>query len=126
MSLVRDAITATVGSSRDRIVEETRMLIAAASPNPPGDVIEVAAAASELLSAIPGAEIRQFESAPGIVNLVALVDSGRSGRRLCFNGHLDTFPIGEDLGWTMPPLGGAVRDGRLYGRGVSDMKGGIA
>ncbi|MEJ0068606.1 MAG: M20/M25/M40 family metallo-hydrolase [Pseudomonadota bacterium] len=48
------------------------------------------------------------------------------GRRLIFNGHLDTFPIGEDLGWSVPPLGGTLRDGKLYGRGVSDMKGGIA
>ena len=34
--------------------------------------------------------------------------------------------MNEALGWTVPPLGGLVRDGRLYGRGAADMKGGIA
>ena len=108
------------------LVANTRRLIAAASPNPPGDVTAAAAVAADLLATIPGAWVRRYETAPGIVNLVAGIDSGRPGRRLCFNGHLDTFPIGEDLGWTVPPLSGDLRDGRLYGRGVSDMKGGIA
>jgi acetylornithine deacetylase/succinyl-diaminopimelate desuccinylase-like protein len=78
------------------------------------------------LAAIPGAVVSRHEPSPGIVNLVARIDSGRPGRRLVFNGHLDTFPIGENLGWTVDPLGGLVREGRLYGRGVSDMKAGIA
>ena len=43
-----------------------------------------------------------------------------------FNGHLDTYPVNEALPWTVPPLGGVLRDGRLYGRGTADMKGGIA
>ncbi|HYR68187.1 MAG TPA: M20/M25/M40 family metallo-hydrolase, partial [Reyranella sp.] len=51
---------------------------------------------------------------------------GRPGRRLIFNGHLDTFPLRDDLPWTVPPLGGVLKDGKLYGRGVCDMKGGMA
>jgi succinyl-diaminopimelate desuccinylase len=119
-------IAAEIDARRDELVAAARRLVAAASPNPPGDVTEAAAVAHELLAAIDGVTIRHFESAPGIVNLVAAIASGRPGRRLIFNGHLDTFPLGEDLGWTVPPLGGTLRDGRLYGRGVSDMKGGIA
>jgi acetylornithine deacetylase/succinyl-diaminopimelate desuccinylase-like protein len=115
-----------IGSRRDELVAVTRSLVAAASPNPPGDVVAAAAVAQGLLETIDGIAIRRFETAPGIVNLVAVVSSGRPGRRLVFNGHLDTFPIGENLGWTVDPLGGALIEGRLYGRGVSDMKGGIA
>jgi acetylornithine deacetylase/succinyl-diaminopimelate desuccinylase-like protein len=48
------------------------------------------------------------------------------GRRIVLNGHLDTYPVNEALPWTVDPLGGEVRDGRLYGRGAADMKGGIA
>jgi succinyl-diaminopimelate desuccinylase len=122
----RAGLTAFVAERQEVLLESTRQLIGAASPNPPGNVTAVSKVAEGLLRSIPGAQVQVHESAPGIRNLVALVDSGRPGRRLCFNGHLDTFPIGEDLGWTVPPLGGVIDDGRLYGRGVSDMKGGIA
>jgi acetylornithine deacetylase/succinyl-diaminopimelate desuccinylase-like protein len=120
------ALLATIAGRREVLVDLTRQLVAAASPNPPGDVSAVAEVALRLLSNIPGARVARYETAPGIVNLVARIDSGKPGRTLVFNGHLDTFPVGEDLGWTVPPLDGVQRDGRLYGRGVSDMKAGIA
>ena len=119
-------IAAEISARRDDLVAMARRLVAAASPNPPGDVTAAAAVAHDLMAAIDGIAIRRFETAPGVVNLVAVITSGRPGRRLIFNGHLDTFPVGEDLGWTVSPLKGILRDGRLYGRGVSDMKGGIA
>jgi acetylornithine deacetylase/succinyl-diaminopimelate desuccinylase-like protein len=121
-----EEIAAEVVARRDELIADARRLVAAASPNPPGDVVQAAAVAQELIGTIDGAEVRRFTPAPGIVNLVAIVRGRAPGKRLIFNGHLDTFPIGEDLGWTVPPLDGVLRDGRLYGRGVSDMKGGIA
>src|ERR687898_641727 len=93
----RAEVVGIVASSKDSLVADTRRLVGAASPNPPGDVTEAAAVSADLLDSIPRAQVRRFQSAPGIVNLVAVLDSGRPGRRLCFNGHLDTFPIGEDL-----------------------------
>lgn len=123
--LNKETLLAAIDAQRAAIIENTQKLVAAASPNPPGDVSLAAAVALDLLRAIPGAVVTRYESAPGIVNLVARISSGRAGRTLVFNGHLDTFPLGEDLGWTVPPLSGAIRDGRLYGRGVSDMKAGI-
>jgi len=122
----RHNIANEVAAGRDALIAMTRRLVAAPSPNPPGDVTQAADVAATLLAEIDGARVERFETAPGIVNLVALIDSGRPGKRLVFNGHLDTFPLGEDLGWTVSPLGGTLRDGKLYGRGVSDMKGGIA
>jgi acetylornithine deacetylase/succinyl-diaminopimelate desuccinylase-like protein len=79
-----------------------------------------------MLARIPGIEMRRFEPQGGIVSLLAHLRGRLPGRRLIFNGHLDTFPIGDEAGWTLPPLSGAVCNGRIYGRGVSDMKGGIA
>jgi acetylornithine deacetylase/succinyl-diaminopimelate desuccinylase-like protein len=118
-------LEAEVDAQRAFLIETTRKLVAAASPNPPGDVTEAAEVATDLLRAIDGVRIKRYETAPGIVNLVALIAGGGPGRRLVFNGHLDTFPIGEGQ-WTVPPLSGTLKDGRIYGRGVSDMKGGIA
>lgn len=50
----------------------------------------------------------------------------RGGRRLILSGHIDVVPTGDLATWTTNPWGGEIRDGRLYGRGACDMKGGIA
>jgi len=48
-----------------------------------------------------------------------------AGRDLMLNGHVDVVPVGEEAAWTTPPWDPAVRDGRVYGRGAVDMKGGL-
>lgn len=52
-----------------------------------------------------------------------LARRGAGGRTLHFNGHFDVVPSGA--GWTVPPFGGLIRDGRLYGRGSADQKSGL-
>ncbi|MEP6999791.1 MAG: ArgE/DapE family deacylase [bacterium] len=59
----------------------------------------------------------------GRPNLVARIGSPRGGRSLMFNGHLDVVGI---EGMVHPPFAAEERDGRIYGRGSADMKGGIA
>ncbi|KAH8811150.1 hypothetical protein F5884DRAFT_266705 [Xylogone sp. PMI_703] len=108
------------------LISITQQLVQTPSPNPPGDTTAVADLATKLLSQIPDASITRYETEPGTVNLVCRISSGRPGRCLVYNGHLDTYPICEDLPWTVPPLEGTIKDGRLYGRGVSDMKAGVA
>jgi succinyl-diaminopimelate desuccinylase len=122
----REALAGRADDSLSRLIDMTQALVRIASPNPPSHTTEIAKAAERLLGAIPWVEVRRVEPEPGIVSLVARVRAKNPGRRLIFNGHLDTFPIGDSAGWTAPPLSGARRDGRLYGRGVSDMKGGLA
>jgi acetylornithine deacetylase len=51
---------------------------------------------------------------------------GGSGRSLLLNGHVDVVSEEPADRWTKPPYGAAIEDGRLYGRGACDMKGGIA
>ena len=46
-------------------------------------------------------------------------------RTLILNGHMDVVPTGEEELWTRPPWSGAVKEGKLYGRGSCDMKAGI-
>lgn len=123
---MRPDIAAEVAAGRDDLVETTRRLVRLPSPNPPGDVAAVADAAAAMLGEIEGVTLERFETAPGIVNLVARIAGAGAGRRFVFNGHLDTFPLGEAGGWTVRPFEGVLADRRLYGRGVSDMKAGIA
>jgi acetylornithine deacetylase/succinyl-diaminopimelate desuccinylase-like protein len=126
MSDLRSELAGRVDASLDRLIAVTRRLVAVASPNPPSDTAEIARVAEVLLREIPGIEVEVVEPAPRVKSLIGRIRSGRPGRRLIFNGHLDTFPILEQLPWTVPPLGGVLKDGRLYGRGVCDMKGGMA
>jgi succinyl-diaminopimelate desuccinylase len=61
---------------------------------------------------------------PDVQNLYARL--GTEAPHLCFAGHTDVVPVGQEAAWTKPPFGGVVEGGVLYGRGAADMKGGIA
>lgn len=51
---------------------------------------------------------------------------GKPEKHLCYMGHLDVVPPGESAQWSADPYSGLIRDGYLYGRGVTDMKGSVA
>lgn len=70
-----------------------------------------------------GLDARLQEAAPGRPNVVAVLRGRGGGRSLMFNGHLDTVGV---EGMTHAPFGAEERDGRIYGRGAADMKGGVA
>ncbi len=64
------------------------------------------------------------DGTPDVDNLYARL--GTSGPNLCFAGHTDVVPVGDEAAWTHPPFGAEIHDGVLYGRGAVDMKTGIA
>jgi len=51
---------------------------------------------------------------------------GTDGPHFAFAGHTDVVPVGDITKWQHDPFGGALVDGKLYGRGAADMKGGVA
>jgi acetylornithine deacetylase len=61
----------------------------------------------------------------GRPNVVGVCRGKGAGRSLILNGHIDTVEIGDPSVWSHAPLGGDLVDGRLYGRGTCDMKGGV-
>ncbi len=62
----------------------------------------------------------------GRPNVVATLHGSGGGRSLILNGHIDTMPVTDRESWTFDPFGADVSGGRLYGRGATDMKGGLA
>lgn len=106
----------------------TRALVAVDSRNPviaPGGPGE-GAVASLLAGVLAswGFDVELQEVVPGRPNVIAHTGRrGGGGPALMFNGHLDV--VGTE-GMVHPPFDPAVRDGRIYGRGSADMKGGIA
>lgn len=128
--ITRKQIIDAIESSLDASVRITQDLVRQDSSNPPGDVCAVASTAVELIREfIPAADITTYQTAPHVRNVVAVIrgTGNGPGRRLLFSGHLDAYPFVAEQ-WSVPPLGGQLNDQgtRLYGRGSSDMKGGIA
>ncbi|AMB99112.1 hypothetical protein AWM75_03440 [Aerococcus urinaehominis] len=62
---------------------------------------------------------------PGRDQLLAVYDSGQAGPIFGIEGHTDVVPVGDE-DWQFPPFAGQVHDGKIYGRGACDMKGGLA
>ncbi|WP_036305732.1 M20/M25/M40 family metallo-hydrolase [Methylopila sp. 73B] len=105
------------------VVDLTKRLLRARSETPPGDTNGPADVILAAVWGVDGIEAERVQSADHVANVVLRVRGGRRGKRLVYNGHLDTYPLGS--GWTTDP-DGEERDGKLYGLGVSDMKGGVA
>jgi succinyl-diaminopimelate desuccinylase len=70
------------------------------------------------------AELAPYGEGMSRTNIIARLPGSQSKPLLHFNGHMDVVPVGS--GWSTDPFGGEVRSGRIYGRGASDMKGGLA
>lgn len=127
-STVQDEISETVKSSHTRhseatpsaSVDLTRDLVRIESITPNDNGCQ-AMLASRLERIGFFCETLQFED---VTNLWAL--HGKQKPLLVFAGHTDVVPTGPQEQWKFPPFSGTVSDGMLYGRGVADMKGGVA
>ena len=59
-------------------------------------------------------------------NIVGHIKGNRPGKSILFDGHLDTVPVPDDSKWKHAPFSGEVENGKIYGRGASDMKGAVS
>lgn len=59
-------------------------------------------------------------------NVIGCIRGSRPGKKVLFDGHIDTVPVTEEREWTYPPFAAEIHDGKIYGRGTSDMKGAVA
>lgn len=105
-------------------IDLARRLIQFDTINPPGREAECIAFLADFLKARGFAtQIQSFGE--GRSNLIATLGDRTKPGGLCFSGHVDTVPLGQEP-WTQDPFGGRVVGDRLYGRGATDMKAGIA
>jgi succinyl-diaminopimelate desuccinylase len=70
------------------------------------------------------AELAPYGEGLPRMNVLGRLEGPQRRPVLHFNGHMDVVPVGP--GWSTNPFGGEIRTGRIFGRGASDMKGGIA
>ena len=110
-----------ITDKRDDLIRLTQDLIRIPTLNPPGENYR------EICDFL---DKRRAHGTPGDSekyprwNIVARRDGAQTGECVHFNSHTDVVEVGQ--GWTFDPFGGAVSDGKIYGRGACDMKGGLA
>ena len=59
-------------------------------------------------------------------NLIGCIRGNRPGKKILFDGHMDTVPVTEENEWMYPPFAAEIHDGKIYGRGTTDMKGSLS
>jgi succinyl-diaminopimelate desuccinylase len=127
-----EALFAHIEDQREALIELTRELVRIPTVNPPGDAYEICARHLGERLRQSGFEVTYLRAEGAIgdseryprLNLIARHEGRMPGPCVHFNGHIDVVEPGH--GWSLNPFAGVVREGRLYGRGACDMKGGIA
>jgi acetylornithine deacetylase len=110
----------------DPVITLLRALVAIDSVNP--SLVPGAAGEAQIADAIAGhmrglgLDVHVQEVAPGRPNVIGVLDGAEPGRALMLCGHMDTVGVSG----MRAPFDPVVRDGRVYGRGSQDMKGGVA
>jgi acetylornithine deacetylase len=137
---MRQKLLAEVDARREQAIEFLRKIISI--PSVTGDEGPIQQFMADYLRQL-GLEVDVWESdweqlkqAPGYIpvnagyenrpNIVGILKGTGGGRSLLLNGHTDVIPPGPREAWTDDPWSATLRDGRIYGRGASDMKGGVA
>jgi succinyl-diaminopimelate desuccinylase len=131
-----DKLLQRIEAKRAEVTALTQDLVRIPTVNPPGDAYEACARFLGERLAKRGFAVEYIRAvgAPGDsdkyprTNVVARYEgkagSANQGDCVHFNSHIDVVEAGS--GWTMEPFGGQVQDGKVYGRGSCDMKGGLA
>ena len=127
-----ESLFKSIDSRRDELVELARALIRFPTVNPPGEAYQPCAEFIGRRLRARGFVVEYVRAAgtPGDseryprINVISRRSGGAPGPCVHFNSHIDVVQTGA--GWTLDPFAAVMKDGKVYGRGACDMKGGLA
>jgi acetylornithine deacetylase len=136
------AVTAELGervyreveAGREELLETISQAVQIPSVNPryPGQVYDEVVGGEGRVSQLVAevyrqmdAEVDVFGVEAGRENAVGVIRGAGGGRSLIYNGHVDVVPAGRVENWRHDPFSGRIEDGRIWGRGSTDMKAGV-
>jgi acetylornithine deacetylase len=123
----RERVLRWLDERDEHVVDLTKELVAAPSPNLPGDETAPAAVLHEWIARYGLPEATVWAKEPHRPNLIVRIEGGRPGPHLALCGHIDTKPVGEAAHlWNTDPFVGTIDGDRMYGLGSTDMKGACA
>lgn len=121
-----ELIIADINENREEYISFLAELIKTDSYNPPGNEMNVAKKIEEFLNKAEVA-CEVFPIGENRANLYASLNDNTKGKNLLYNGHMDIVPPGNEEEWTHPPLSAYIKRKKImFGRGTTDMKGGLA
>ncbi|MFX1306250.1 MAG: M20 family metallopeptidase, partial [Promethearchaeota archaeon] len=121
-----DQILDEIEQNKSEYITFFQELIKTESYNPPGNEKNVAFVIEKYLKE-SGLKPEIFPFGDNRANLIVYLNNKFDGKTLLFNGHMDVVPPGNEEEWKYPPLSATIKRKKyLYGRGTTDMKGGLA
>lgn len=106
------------------LVEYCREMVRIKSVNPPGDEMAMAEYVANVLKSI-GLEVKLLKHSSSRASVLAILRGSGQVPALLYSAHLDTVPLGAEQ-WIHEPFAAETLDGKIWGRGSADMKGGLA
>ena len=123
---VYSKISKFIDKNSDKIIDFTLECVRTSSETPPGDETEICKLITKKASEWGLDKPEIFKKKNNRPNLLFNIKGLKKGKKLLLSGHLDTKPIGDTTEWkVLNPEKPAIIDGKLYGRGSTDMKGGV-
>lgn len=111
--------------NREFLLNLASALVRINTENPPGREVEAASFLAETMADFGIKSFVDRLDGPR-ANAICILEGKGDGPTILFNSHLDTVPVGVKERWSVEPLSGCIKDGRLYGRGAADAKGSVA
>lgn len=126
MNDIKEVLLKYVEEQRDELIRISSELVQIPSEDPPSDTHAMVDYLINEIKDIEGVRYETYTKIEPKISLLAWIKGKGDGKRLVFNGHIDTFLVGNTEGWDENPFSGSIKDGKIYGRGSCDMKAAIA